>query len=593
MTRRIAVSLFAIVLASAAAAAPPDPKRALAGIDRLIEEALAAQKIPGASVAVVVGDEVVLLKGYGWRDVEQKLPMTPDTIVPIASVTKQFTVASLGTLVRQGKLDWDEPVRDYLPEFRLHDDYATLRATTRDLVTHRIGMPRHDFAWFGSSDSREQLFGRLRWLPFSEGIRTTFQYNNFMFMTAGLLAGRLAGKSYEEHVEDSLLEPLGMTRTTFSLATLASDRDHATGYQLDNERRPVRTEFVSAEAMAPTGALNSTARDLGRWMRMMLNGGALDGKRILMAADVQAMMQPNMPVGPATFPEFGFRSYGMGFSVQNYRGHEVASHGGNMPGAAAVVVMVPKEKIGVAVLTNRSAGRLRDGLPYEIIDRLTGLPSADLVNRHAALEAKAFEAEDAAKEAGVTTRKSGTRPSHDIAEYASRYGHPGYGIIDVRQDGGALSMTYNGFTAPLEHWHYDVFRTPEDRTSELDGVRVQFQTDLDGEIVGLAVPMEPSVDSTVFTRLPPAAMSDPAFLARFAGTYEIAGRPWEFFVREDGTLFYTMFGTPYELVPVRGTTFRVKEYTGMSVEFLTDASGTVDRVAIHGGEGTILGKRVK
>ncbi len=107
-------------------------------------------QVPGVAVAVVVGDEVVLSKGYGLRDVEKKLPMAAETQMPIASVTKQFTVAALGTLVRQGKLDWDKPVREYLPDFRLHNEYATSHATPRDLVTHRIGLPRHDFIWYGT-----------------------------------------------------------------------------------------------------------------------------------------------------------------------------------------------------------------------------------------------------------------------------------------------------------------------------------------------------------------------------------------------------------------------------------------------------------
>ncbi len=591
-TRRLAAALFLLSLATTTLAANPDPNKALAGIDALVERALAEQKIPGAAVAVVIGDEVVLLEGYGLRDVEKNLPMTPDTMMPIASVTKQFTVASLGTLARRGKLDWDEPVRDYLPEFRLSDDYATLHATTRDLVTHRIGLPRHDFAWFGSSDSREQLYGKLRHFPFSRDIRTTFQYNNFMYMTAGYLAGRIAGTSYEDHVTTSLFEPLGMTRTNFSLATVAADPDHATGYELDGERNLSREEFVSAEAMAPTGAINSTARDLTRWLRMMLGGGVLDGERILQAADVAAMMQPKMPVSQAIFPEFGYRSYGMGLFVQNYRGYEVASHGGNMPGAAVAVAMVPREKIGVVVLTNRSAARLRDGLPYEILDRLLGLPSANLVQRYAEMERKGFAGEDAAKAAGVSDRKEGTRPSHVLAEYAGRYSDPGYGTIEVTHDGGALAMAFNGFTAPLEHWHYDVFQTPEDRTSALDRARVQFRTNLEGEISALAVPMDATVPPVLFEKQPPAEMMERSFLEQFVGTYEVGGLDREIVLREDGVLQYVVLGNAYELVPVRGMLFRIEELTGVSIQFLTDASGRVDRIAFHSG-GSIVGPRKK
>lgn len=144
------------VLASSLSAKELPPKQALAEIDSVIEQALKTYKVPGLALSVVVGDEVVLSKGYGFRDVEKKLPMTAETQMPIASMTKQFTVAALGTLVRQGKLDWDKPVREYLPDFRLHNEYATAHATPRDLVTHRIGLPRHDAVWYGSDLSRDE-----------------------------------------------------------------------------------------------------------------------------------------------------------------------------------------------------------------------------------------------------------------------------------------------------------------------------------------------------------------------------------------------------------------------------------------------------
>ena len=214
--RLLGVALLAwCLLGAATVEARPAPATALAGLDAVIEQALRDQKVPGVAVGVIVGDEVVLLKGYGKRDVKKGLPMTPDTIMPIASVTKQFTVAALGTLVRQGKLDWDKPARDYLPDLRLHDDYATLHATPRDLVTHRIGLPRHDRLWFGSSLSREEIYGKLRHLEFSRDIRTRFQYNNLMYMTAGLLGGRVAGSTWEELVRRSIFEPLGMRRSNF------------------------------------------------------------------------------------------------------------------------------------------------------------------------------------------------------------------------------------------------------------------------------------------------------------------------------------------------------------------------------------------
>jgi CubicO group peptidase (beta-lactamase class C family) len=573
--------------AAQAAAVRPRPAEALASLDALVQQALADQKIPGATVGVVVGDEVVLLKGYGLRDRERNLPMTPDTLMPIASITKQFTVASLGTLVRQGKLDWDKPVRDYLPDFRVNDDVATLRATPRDLVTHRIGLPRHDGLWFGSTLTRQELYGRLQYLPFSRDLRTTFQYNNLMYMTAGLLGGRIAGSSWEQLVKTALFDPLGMKRSSFTLKELGADPDHARGYQLDEKRDLVPDPYESAETMGPTGGINSSAREMTGYLRMMLAGGQSGGTRVLQAADVAAMMQPNTPISGSPFPEFGYGSYGMGLFVNTYRGIEYASHGGNMPGAAAVVLMVPKEKIGVVVLTNRSGARLRDGLPFEIVDRLMGLPSAGLVARYGELEQKALAGEEAAKAGGVSDQRKGTSPAHALADYAADYAHPGYGTVGISLADGRLQLAYNGFKTPLDHWHYEVFRAPDDRGNRLEQTRVRFETDLEGEVSTIEVPMEPNVPPTVFTRTAPAEMTSRPFLTSLVGVYEVNGIDAEVLLREDGVLLYVVLGRARELVPVRGTLFRVKDLTGVSVEFLKDASGRVDRIALHADSSTV------
>lgn len=565
----------------------------LADLDDTINKALADQKVPGVSVAVVVDDQVVLLQGYGLRNIENNLPMTPDTMMPIASITKQFTVAGLATLVRAGKLEWDKPVRDFMPDFRLGNDDATLRATPRDLVTHRIGMPRHDAVWFGSTLNREAMHKRLQHLDFAFDLRTRFLYNNFMYMEAGYLAGRIAGKTWEEFTKEALFTPLGMNSTNFTLTELNAAADRASGYQLNNERKLVPDPFESFDAAGPAGSMNSTARDLVPYIRMMLAGGVLDGKRVLDEADVKSMMQPHFPIGPDTFDDvFSHNMYGMGLMVYSYRGIEVAEHGGNMPGAAALILFAPKQKVGIAVLTNRAGAVLRDGLPFEILDRLLGMPSAGMIERNAELESKTFAQEDSAKSSGATDRRTGTKPSHELPEYVGRYNHPGYGDITIGSADGSLTLTYNGFSAKLEHWHFDVFQTPEDRASRLDRQRLQFQTDFAGDVSSLVVPFEPRLDPIVFKRLPPTEMMERAFLERFVGKYDVRGNTAEVRLRENGTLEVVTLGRGEELIPVQGTTFRYKNLTGVSVEFLSGPDGTVDRVAIYAnGENSVAPRK--
>lgn len=588
---------FSVLVASLTitlSASEPSPKQALADLDPVVEKALQTFQVPGASIGVVVGDEVVLLKGYGFRDAEKKLPMTSETQMPIASITKQFTVAALGTLVRQGKLDWDKPVREYLPDFRLNNEYATANATTRDLLTHRVGLPRHDSVWYGSALSREEMFHRLQYLPFSRDLRVRFQYNNLMYMTSGYLAGKLAKVSWEELLKDSLFTPLGMKRSNFAVSAMLADSNHAEPYQLNLKREVVKVQYEPVDTMGPTGSINSSADEMTRYLRMMLGGGLFEGKPVLLEADVQSMMQPNMPSGRSLFNDvFGFQSYGMGLFVQTYRGVEVAAHGGNLKGASAMIVMVPSKKIGVIVLTNRSGTRLRDALPYEIIDRLLGLESAGLLARYRAIEEKSYASEDAAKSAGVSDRKANTKPSHPLADYVGEYEQPGYGRIRISLNGDRLTLGYNRFTTPLDHWHYDVFQAPADRQNDLELMRVQFQSDLSGDIVGLSTPIEPNVDPISFIRQPPSEMRERAFLNKLAGEYDGVA-PIKIIVRDDNVLQYTVLGIARELVPVRGTYFRIKGLSNDAVEFLLNPAGEVERMAVYSaGSDSSIVKRKK
>ncbi len=591
--RSLSLLLLGALCATSLSAQEARPAAALQGLDQIINDALKAFDVPGVGVAVVVGDEVVLSKGYGFRDVAKKTPMTGDTVMPIASMTKQFAVAGLATFVRQGKLEWDKPVRNYLPDFRLADENATAHVTPRDLVTHRTGLPRHDAVWYGTSFTREELMARLQYFPLNKDLRERFQYNNLMYMAAGFLGGKLAGTSWEEMTRKELFAPLGMKRSSFTLKEMQAEADRSEAYELNTKREVVRIEHKGLEAAGPAGSMNSCASDLANYARMMLNGGKFNGKQVLLEADVQGMMEPKIPIGRSPYAEFGFMHYGMGLFVQTYRGLEIAHHGGNIDGVSTTIVFVPSKKIGVVVLANRSATSLRDALPYEIIDRLAGLPSAGLLAKHREAEQKTFAAQDAAKAEGAGNRKKGTKPGRALADYAGDYVHPGYGRMQVRQEGEKLTLGYNGFSTPLEHWHYEVFKSPADRQNALELTEVNFLGGNDGEISGIAVPIEPNVPPTVFERRPPAEMFEKRFLEPMVGEYQLPNTTATVTLREDNVLIWTQLGRVRELAPIRNTMFRFKEDTGITFEFLKDASGKVDRIAVlpPGGDPMIVKRK--
>lgn len=583
----LTLSLFTVT--GARAQMPPE----FADWDSFIDQQLQRWHVPGVSIAIVKDGKVILSRGYGYRDLARKLPMTELSVQPIASTTKSFTVASLATLVRDGKLEWDKPVREYLPDFRLHSDYATQTVTVRDLVTHRSGLPRHDFAWYGSSLTREQLYQRLRHFELSAEPRARFQYNNFAYMTAGYLGGRVAGSSWEALVSQNLLQPLGMASTSFTVADLLKQPDHATGYKLDDELKPIAKPYQELEAMGPTGSLNSNARDMSQYLLMLTANGQWQGKTLIPEADLRAMTTGQMTLPDARlWPEVNGPQYGMGWFISNYRGVTLVDHGGNLEGASTTLGFVPGRNIGVYATVNVSGSALRDVILYAAIDRLLGLPPVDWSARFLDIRSKGRAAQKSAEAQNLVPRKPGTKPAFALDEYVAEYDHPGYGVVTIGRQGDTLSLAYNGFSAPLPHWHHEVFRTPKDRTAILDEFRVQFASSFEGDVDMLRIEMESAVKPIEFKRLPDRRLRDPAFLAPMAGVYAIGPSEFTVTLRPDGVLtFAGRTGPQRELQGLRGTRFSVKDGGGLMLEFVPDASGRYTQLALQRSGGSSVAQR--
>jgi CubicO group peptidase (beta-lactamase class C family) len=591
-----ALAVVALVLScglpAARAQAPLPPE--FADWDAFMAQQMALWKVPGVSLAIVKDGKVILSRGYGLRDVERQLPMTENSVQPIASTTKSFTVASLATLVRDGKIEWDKPVREYLPDFRLHSDYATQTVTVRDLVTHRTGLPRHDWVWYGSTLSREQIFQRLRHLELSAEPRARFQYNNLMYMTAGYLGGRVAGSDWETLVRNSVLQPLGMSGTGFTVADLKKSPDHATGYRLDDAEVPVAKPYQELVAMGPTGSMNSNARDMGQYLLMLAGGGAYQGKTLIPAADLRAMTTGQMVLPDARlWPERSNPQYGMGWFVTAYRGVTLVDHGGNLEGASTTLGFVPGRGVGVYATVNVSGSALRDVILYAAIDRLLGLPPVDWSTRFREQYVKGRAAEKAARDQKVNAGKPGTRPGFTLDDYVGDYEHPAYGLMRIGREGSALTLSRHGFSTPLPHLHFEVFQAPRNELSELSQVRVMFTSSFDGELLGLQAELEPAVKPIEFKRLPDARLKDRVFLETLAGTYAIGLSEFNVTLRPDGVLTLAgRTGAASELLGLRGTRFEVKGQPGFSVEFLADAAGRYTRLALNRAGGSSVAERV-
>lgn len=475
--------------------------RRLQGFERTIQTRRRSWDVPGVAVGVVADGDVVLSAGAGTRRLGHSQPVTADTVFAICSCSKAFTTLVLGMLVEEGKLDWNRPVQDVLPEFALFDRMAGERLTARDLVTHRCGLPRHDYVWYGSSATRAELVQALRYLPPTADVRTEYQYQNLMYMTAGHLAGRLTDSTWEDLVRERIFEPLGMTATTVALDGLQASHHGARPHE-DRSGRMREVPYRSLDAVGPAGSINSSVNDMTRWLRLHLDGGRFEGRRLVSAATLRDMYRPHMAIGDGGDDvEFQLLSYGLGWTAMAYRGHRVLTHSGGIDGFRCRVALLPDEGAGTVVLTNGDT-QLPHVLTWELLDALLGLEPAGWSRRIKAQDRRESAQASKDRRQSLAKRVRGTRPSHRLGEYAGQYQHPGYGRVVIRAGAsgarGKLSASLNDLHGTLKHHHYDTFEFHCDRWP--GSMLLTFAAAADGKIMQLALPLQEGLDDIIFTR---------------------------------------------------------------------------------------------
>lgn len=531
-------------------------------------------KVPGLGIAIIKDGKIVLSEGFGYRSLKDSLKVTAQTLFAIGSSTKAFTTMALGMLVDSGLIDWDKPVRSYLPTFKMKDQFANERITPRDLVTHRSGLPRHDLMWYNSPLSRKELIDAIQYLEPNKDFRTEFQYQNLMFLTAGYLIEQVTGKSWEDNIRAAIFNLLEMNSSNFSVTESQKSADFALPYR-EEDSLIKEIPFRNITTMGPAGSINSNLEDMAKWVMLFLNQGKVGTAQLISQAQLTQMRTPHMAISqPPSSPERSAASYGLGWFLETYRGHERVFHGGNIDGFSALVAMLPQDNIGMIVLTNLDGTPAPSIIALYAADLLLGLEPVDWSGK---VKTEMELAKEAQKKAGPQEpeRKPGTKPSHKLADYAGIYENPGYGDFKIDFDGKNLSGVYNGIVVSLEHWHYDVFMAKAREVGDTK-ILVNFMLNIKGDIDRFSANLEPTVPELLFTRKPSAEMYDPRFLEQFTGAYDFSGQIVTIELRGRTTLTMSVAGQPtYELVPYKGNEFTLKGLTGFSVEFTLDRNGAV------------------
>ncbi len=560
-------------------------------LDRLAADAMADWKVPGAALAVVQDGQLALAKAYGQSDVELNLPVKTTTQFLICSITKSFTATGVAILHNEGRLDWTKPVRDYLPEFRLHDAVATERVTVRDLLCHQSGLPRHDWVHVPGDRTAAEMLGIMRHLELSCDIRAAWQYNNLCYNVLGLLIERLSGQSYQAFTRARLTDKLGMT-VSFTLEDLEASADAARPYMMHDDTRlpalrlPIRT--------LAGGAINTSVADLANWMRLHLGKGEFDGERLLPAALIDELHVPRVYNTTPGYAEFGDAHYGLGFQSNTYRGDRLVSHSGGWIGWGTLMTLVPDFGIGVSVLTNRSPSEVPQMLTWLIIDRLRGREPVDWRERFRKRREESIAHMQVDKNAWQQARHVNTRPAHDLPDYAGDYEHPAYGKLSIKEQDGTLHWSWRGMFATMAHRHYETFELPEvpDRLLP-DRLAVTFLTDRQGNVVSLSAPLEPMVKDIVFARLAAGDCTDASFRQRCVGSFKGGATTHRVTLDTEGQLVLKPDNQPaYRLAPQQGRRFRNVELQGFAVEFRGEGA-LIDEVIFHQPNGTFIARRVE
>lgn len=478
--------LLLFLLAAAAAAQSLDPGK----VDAAVELSMKSWGVPGAAIAIVQDDRVVVAKGYGVKDVKTKQPVTANTLFAIGSTTKAFTTAAMAILADDGKMNWDDRVQQHIPFFRLSDPIANELVTMRDLVTHRTGLVRNDLLWYNSPWSREEILRKAGHLPLAFPIRQTWSYQNIMYLAAGYAVGLISGSTWEDFTQKRIFDPLGMKTSNFSSVAAEKAADHATPHDFKEGGSVEVIPWRNLDNVGPAGSINSSASELTHWVRLHLNKGALDGKRLISEKNMREMHTPQMvmPQGPSSgrfyVPGMDQISYGLGWAVHDYRGHLVVTHGGAIDGFRTQIAMIPARRLGVVVLSNLGDRNMPEALRLTLLDLALNQQPKDWDSVYIGMETEQRKAGDAARAERERKRPKSTRPSLELASYAGDYVNPAYGTAKIAVKDGKLNVEWSRFSVPLQHDNFDTFRAQGGR---LNDTAVSFRLNASGDAASLSM----------------------------------------------------------------------------------------------------------
>jgi CubicO group peptidase (beta-lactamase class C family) len=449
--------LFSLSLISCFFCKAQQPSFVTDSLDNYINRGLKDWDVPGLSIVVIKDGNIIVMKGYGVRDMQTQKAVDENTLFMIASNTKLFTGTALALLEARGKISLNDKITKYFPGYRLYDSITTKLVTVRDMLTHRIGTKtfQGDFTFWNTKLSREEIMKRMRLLKPTQLFRQDYGYCNSCYMTAGQVIPKVTGKQWEDFVHDTIIAALEMNNTMVLSTGVAEQPNVATPYTTSYTGTLQQVPFDNWNNLAPAASIISNVSDLSHWLKMQLDSGRYNGKQILPWAAIQKTRDVNIITGSrkSSFYPIHFRGYGLGLNVADYNGRQVYWHTGGAGGMVSNVCFIPEEKLGIAILTNNDNQSFFELLRYQIMDAYLGVP---YVNRsQQQLTGFKKEMQHQVNEIETwKTRVKGLKPDLAISAYAGVYTNELYGPITISQTGNRLKINFSAkpdLTATLDY----------------------------------------------------------------------------------------------------------------------------------------------
>ncbi len=436
----------------------------VASFDAYVQKSIKEWEVPGMAIVVVKDNKIVFKKAYGTKELGTNQLVDNQTLFICASTTKAMTAACLGILVDEGKLNWDDPVIKYLPDFQLYDPYVTRELRVRDLLIHSSGVGNTDYLWGDNTLSADEILQHMKLAKPSYSMRSSFIYQNIFYLAAGKVIEKISGIPWSIFIKQRIFQPLGMLRTKSEFKQIQDANFTKPHFSIEGKITVIEHN-TNTDVIGPAGSVLSTIDDISLWLQCMLDSSKYLGGRLVKPETWKELLKPQTIVTEEQFyptqriTKPNFTTYSLGWFQQDYKGKKLNFHTGSLAGAVAIHAQMPEERTGVYIFANLDHAEIRHALMFKALDQFALGGDRDWSNEFLTLYAQLkIEGEKKEKEFEAK-RVLNTDPILSLESYTGKFEDPLYGSIEITVKDGSLDATINHlYAGKLAHWNYESFR---------------------------------------------------------------------------------------------------------------------------------------